>query len=466
MKTEDLRNAYQNPPEDFHNALIFSLCKLEEKPRQRYKSRRRAVKISAVCAAVVMLGSVTAAAAATDFFGLFSQPVGKFGLRVGVTEDTTESADKPLKPVKINFGYMTEGFEPIPNTDGMKYSFGGNGEIIPSYSFWITPSKDYDYTEEYIIDSEETVVNGRKLILTARQIEEGGPVDYGAIMYFEDWGYVVGAGAYDGAEKQELMKIMRNLNLEEDKDYVPETIPEDMIPSKLDLKRREYDWKVSDDFTIHKAGEAFEWGRELNSNDFTVKVTSIREQSDTEGIPEESFNWTTDYSIIYSDYFDENGSLITPYTRRLFTQADGINTQRRTWDAEDDRHFFVVTVEVTQNTDEPFSSFDVFSDMTPVILLKDEDGSYHHNGEEDNYGVVQNVLYGDVQTVCSTPGDDINTVSMKKGETRVFTYGIVVDDDVLDNAYLRFNSESEEKIDDSAEMITLNFHNDCVKIKD
>lgn len=44
MKTEDLQNAYQNPPEDFHNALIFSLCKLEEKPRQRYKSRPQSGK--------------------------------------------------------------------------------------------------------------------------------------------------------------------------------------------------------------------------------------------------------------------------------------------------------------------------------------------------------------------------------------------------------------------------------------
>ena len=42
-------------------------------------------------------------------------------------------------------------------------------------------------------------------------------------MYFEDWGYVVWSFAYNGAEKDELLKIMQNLSLEEDTDYVPET---------------------------------------------------------------------------------------------------------------------------------------------------------------------------------------------------------------------------------------------------
>ena len=46
------------------------------------------------------------------------------------------------------------------------------------------------------------------------------------------------------------------------------------------------------------------------------------------------------------------------------------------------------------------------------------------------------------------------------------TYGIVIDDDVLDNAYLRFSSQDEQTIDDDTENITLNFRNDCVKIKE
>ena len=162
----------------------------------------------------------------------------------------------------------------------------------------------------------------------------------------------------------------------------------------------------------------------------------------------------------------KTSSSITPYTRHNSTDADGVNSQRKTWDTQDDRHFFTVTVEITQNTDFPNADFDVMGDFTPVILIKDKDGSYRHNGEEDAYGVMQEVLYGNAATVCSTPGDESNILHMSKGETRTLTYGVVIDDDVMDNAYLRFNSQDEQTIDDDAENITLNFRNDCIKIKE
>ena len=463
MKTEDLQNAYPSPPEDFHNALLSSLCKLDAESPVRYK-KRRVMRVAVVCAIVAAFGSFTAVAAATNFFGLFSEPVGKFGLHVGVTEEATESASEPLKAVKMKFGYMTKGFEELPHmSSDVKKFQNTNAENGECFSFSVVPAKDFDYTETYIIDSEETVVNGHKLIITTRQMTEGGEVDYGATMYFEDWGYVVGGGAYGGADKDELLKIMQNLSLEEDKDYVPETTSADMVRSDLDLKRLEYDWTINTEFTMHKLGEAFKWGHEAHSDDFTVKVTSIKEQTGTNDISEDYWNWTTDYSLIHSDFFDENGKLITPYTRHDINESDGVNTQRKEWDTEDDRHFYVVTVEITQNSDE---EYDIFGDFSPAVLIRDKDGSYRHNGEEDKNGVVQSIIYGNIDTVLSTPGDEANVLHMSKGETRILTYGIVVDDDVLDNAYLCFNSSDNEIVDDKAETITLNYFNDCVKIKE
>ena len=462
MRTEDLQNAYPNPPEDFHNAVLSSLYKLDAQSPVRYK--RRVMRVAVVCAIVAALGSFTAVAAATNFFGLFSEPVGKFGLHVGVTEEATASASESLKAVKMKFGYMTKGFEELPHmSSDVKKFQNTNAENGECFSFSVVPAKDFDYTETYIIDSEETVVNGHKLIITTRQMTEGGEVDYGATMYFEDWGYVVGGGAYGGADKDELLKIMQNLSLEEDKDYVPETTSADMVRSDLDLKRGEYDWTVNTDFTMHKLGEAFKWGHEAHSDAFTVKVTSIKEQTGTNDISEDYWNWTTDYSLIHSDFFDENGKLLTPYTRHDINESDGVNTQRKEWDTEDDRHFYIVTVEITQNSDE---EYDIFGDFSPAVLIRDQDGSFHHNGEEDKNGVTQRIIYGNIDTVLSTPGDEVNVLHMSKGETRTITYGIVVDDDALDNAYLRFNSSDNGVVDDKAETITLNYFNDCVKIKE
>ena len=463
MRTEDLQNAYPNPPEDFHNAILSSLYKLDAQSPVKYK-KRRVMRVAVVCAIVAALGSFTVVAAATNFFGLFSEPVGKFGLHVGVTEEATASASEPLKAVKMKFGYMTKGFEELPHmSSDVKKFQNTNAESGECFSFSVVPAKDFDYTETYIIDSEETVVNGHKLIITTRQMTEGGEVDYGATMYFEDWGYVVGGGAYGGADKDELLKIMQNLSLEEDKDYVPETTSADMVRSDLDLKRLEYDWTINTEFTMHKLGEAFKWGHEAHSDDFTVKVTSIKEQTGTNDISEDYWNWTTDYSLIHSDFFDENGKLLTPYTRHDINESDGVNTQRKEWDTEDDRHFYIVTVEITQNSDE---EYDIFGDFSPAVLIRDQDGSYHHNGEEDKNGVTQRIIYGNIDTVLSTPGDEVNVLHMSKGETRTITYGIVVDDDALDNAYLRFNSSDNGVVDDKAETITLNYFNDCVKIKE
>ena len=150
MKTEDLQNAYTNPPEDFHNAVLSSLYKLDTKAPARYK-KRRVMRVAVVCAIVAALGSFTAVAAATNFFGLFSEPVGKFGLHVGVTEEATASASETLKAVKMKFGYMTEGFEALPNMSSDVSKFQNiNAENGECFSFSVVPAKDFDYTETYI----------------------------------------------------------------------------------------------------------------------------------------------------------------------------------------------------------------------------------------------------------------------------------------------------------------------------
>ena len=467
MKKEDLKSVYPDPPEDFHNAVLFSLYKLDSKSPARYVRRHRAVIIALVCAIITALGSFTAVAAATNFFGLFSKRVGNFGLQVKVSEASPLQESAQLKHVKMKFGYMTDGFTQVNHTGGDDIKFHIEGmENSPWYTFSTVPSKEFDNTEEYIIHSEETTLNGHKLVLTTRQMTENGEVDYGATMYFEDWGYVVGGGAYGGADKNELLKIMQHLSLEEDTDYVPETTSADMVRSDLDEKRLEYDLTSNTDFTMHKPGESFKWGREEDSDDFTVKVTSIIEKTSTESISENYWKWSPDYSLSYSEFFDENGKLITPYTRHDISENDGINTQNKEWDTEDDRHFFVVTIELTQNADKPFAGFDMMEDCSPQILIRNADGSYRPNSSEEKSNLYQRVLYGNSDTVLSNPGDDMNILNMSKGETRTLTYGIVVDDDVLDNTYLLFNSEGSQIIDDDSETIIFNFRFDCVKIKE
>ena len=473
MKLKDLQNLYGETPEAFHNALLTSLYKLDEKKSVRYKKRRRAARVALVCAIVAALGTVTAVAATTKLFGLLQEPVGKYGLHMSVVEDTaaTETTEQRPKYVKLKLGYMTEGFTETPNSDGYKYH-DANDEA--GFSFMISRVEDFEYTEEYIVDSYETTVNGHKLIVMTRQIYEDGSLDYIANEYFENWGYVVWCIAHHGAPKEELMKIMENLDLEEDKDFVPETTPDDW---NFDDARMNYGYENVTSYQMHHVGEAFEWGRYADENgkadDFTVKITSIKEQTSTEGIPEEYFNWTTDYSLAYPDFFDESGNLITPYTRIDEVEGDGINTQRVSWEEVDDRHFFVVTMDVTCNTNPDFVYngeeypeywFDV-KDIFAEVVLKDNDGNYFSNYTTDENGVGHVNLFGETSVVCSTPGDENNLSRIEKGETRTFTLGIVIDDDVLNKAYITFAS-NRVKTDDEAEKFILYDYKSCIKIKE
>ena len=52
----------------------------------------------------------------------------------------------------------------------------------PHYVFSLEPAKDFDNIVRYVIDNEEKVVNGHKLIFTTRQLTEEGEADYSAVM--------------------------------------------------------------------------------------------------------------------------------------------------------------------------------------------------------------------------------------------------------------------------------------------
>lgn len=62
MKTNDLKNIYSNPPKEFHNSVIRSLNKLEDKAPVRYSKRRKTMKIAIACAIIATLGTFTTVA--------------------------------------------------------------------------------------------------------------------------------------------------------------------------------------------------------------------------------------------------------------------------------------------------------------------------------------------------------------------------------------------------------------------
>lgn len=469
MKMNEWKNVYPEPPEAFHNAVLGALCKLDEKAQTRVRYRRRAVKIALVCAVAAALGTATAVAANTQMFGLLRESVGNYGLKLSVTDEPSKAhpaSDVP-KHVKPTLGYIPQGYSVVPNTDGMKY-LDGKVDNPSGFSLWVSRAEEFSYTEDFVVDSYETAVNGNRLIIATRQREENGSLDYVATEYFEDWGFVLSCIAFGGMEREELVKVMEGASLEEDKDYVEETLPEDY---SYDEKREAYRAESTETYEVKKLGESFGWAEYADENtkpdDFRVKVTSVEQRDSAEGLDRELFMANGSEYDDYDAFFNADGTLMDTYTRTDSVYGDGISTQDKTWTTEATRHFYVVTVEVTSNVtpdEDHFNWYNVPA-LRPAVLSNDGKGSLREAGEGTDGIAGKDILHGNAEVVFVDRCDDYNLARIEKGETRTFTYGVIVDDDVAANTYLTMTTQSST-VSDVDQAVYFRYRSSCVKLAD
>lgn len=425
MKPQDIRDLYPVTPA-LHSRVARTLGALEDAQPIRFKKSRRIHRLVIAFAAIALLGAFTTAAYATNLFGLLSERVGKYGLNLSVVGETEQSPDTEKKHVKLKLGYIPEGYQPITDEDGFtdpyKYSYGGKSITDRwGFSFLIYGSDEYDQTETGIIGSTEETVNGRRIIFMTQQFDYDGEPQYLAAEYFDEWDTVVVGYSVN---ESELHKIMEHLDLEEDTDYVePPTIGEEYHDEVDDYTYL----GVRDEYRFVGVGDSFGYSEYVyheNSDeippDFTVTVKSVEERDSFDGLDKDSCMY------VFSRYFDENNRLITPYTRLDQENGDGIDTLTRRWETVTDRHFFVVTVEANANTDmENSNGLRIWAGA----IEKQPDGSYAY---PDSHADVI-LIY---QDASADPYGQ-----WTKGETHTFVYGVLADDELLDQSCLIFESK-------------------------
>ena len=414
MKAEDIKRLYEVSPK-LHESIVNTLQQLDETSVESYRkqqSARRFIVAFAVIASVVAFSTV---AYATNLFGLLTEPVGKYGLDMHVVrESTPDTAEKP-KHVRLKLGYVPEGYEQIKDENGFtepnKYSYGGKPISDRwGFSFLIyTDADSYNVTETYIVESEEKTVNGHKIVFMTQQFEDNGNKQYLAAKYFDDWdavvvGYCVNQG--------ELAKIMEFLDLEEDTEYVePETI------DLGDDPYTDYAFSMEDETRQYQLGETFKWvGQIVNApsplysfkeGECEITVKSVEENNGIKGLDRNNLLVPEDAEW-YARYFNSDGSLKTPYTRTDIEYGDGIDSLGHSKSQEVNRHFYLVTVEV-------------------------KNGSF--TGQFMTH--VGGTLYQEQH--CENGAD-------------IYTVGIIVDEDELDDLVLSITS-SETVIDDKTQTV-------------
>ena len=83
MHDKDIKNAYEATA-DFKKAVSDTLDSLDENTPVVFAKRRKRIRFSIVFAMIFLILSTTVVGAYTEFFGLFSERVGNYGLNITV----------------------------------------------------------------------------------------------------------------------------------------------------------------------------------------------------------------------------------------------------------------------------------------------------------------------------------------------------------------------------------------------
>ena len=420
-----LNNVYPEVPESFHNAVISTLDSLEAEKPVKFKKRRTTMRIAAACAAVAVIGTFAAAAAATDFFGLTATRKGTYGLNVKVENSSTDPAQ--YQAMKMKFGYLPEAYAG-GTSDSVFYNYEdkSSGNYFNA-NLCYTDKFDYDYTN--VVKTEEKKIDGHKtLIITFKEAENSDKLYYATLKYFDEYGCLVLCYSND---YDELMKIIEKAEVEPDLESAP---PADVVEGTdyhpwgaLSDYARSDDGFRDEYFAgnVHKAkvGESMELSvadYEQKAVNVTAKVTSVKEQDNADGLDKGDFIVTG-----YSNYFDGHGDLIKQEEFTVNEDADDNNlgtlrTVKLT------RHFYVADIELTAQED----INDLHKAFGTNVLCIDDNNKFFYGFETLDYEYVIKV--------CETNANE--KLSLKKGETTHIKLGFITENDTADISYITISA--------------------------
>ena len=423
MQEKDFKNAYITTP-NFKKTVADTIGLLDENSPVVFAKHRKRRKIALVFTLIFLILSTTVVGAQTEFFGLFCKRVENYGLNITVETQTEKEQKSSDTGVTLDLGYLPDGYrEPYGDEYSKniyKYCYGDDESDL-RLTFFVTKTEDFIFQEKFITHYTETELGGYKTVFATQKIEVDADECYLSVKYFDDWGCVVTCYSDD---YNELRKVTEHLGLKKAirtvDDIYEKTLPTDGT--------EDYSYKRIEEYKILKTGDSVDVSQYIlngeNSSDFTVTVKSVEERNSFTGFDRNCLL----YDELYSQFFDENGVLITPYTRRDM-HGDGVDSLIEWSDTVDDRHFYVVTLDVTGNTDER-TEF-----QTSCISPSKVD-------THDESSVAVSQKRGDFALIYMDPDNSSDiSINIEKYKTVTFTIGIIADDDIKDNACLTIQNQ-------------------------
>lgn len=449
MKPNDLKNIYSNSTQDFHNAMLCSLVRLNEKAQRRYK-RHRVLKLVIICIIIACL-CTTSVLAASNFYGVFTDKVSNYGMNVNIV---TEEDKKLPEYVKLTLDYLPEDVIVTPYTLGEKYSLKGQA-VFKCCSFSVVLLDDeFNITNSYIVDSNEKIINGNRVIINTRKFEDKSDITQTIFYeYFDDLGAVLVGWCDNTVTDEEVELIIAGAEVSEgtEDDHFERVDLASELSEQITnhQEEEEYLYGIVDPYESNYEagiyGKSFEYEDE---GDFSVNVKSFELHDNVSDIDKNNFNFIeyryNEPDDTYETYFDENGDIIPDYTRIQTDYGDGINSIDKSNEVEAKRHFVLAELEITGL--KPLDDYNIGFDIMDLLLMNLK--------YDDNDKLTQESKEYAVGTMVYNNGVDegMNLLWIDEGETRGVVVGFFVDEDHLDNLYFsvvsrNINSDIEnEKI--------------------
>ena len=478
MKKRDLKNAYGEVPQSFHNSVVRTLNTLDTdtavtvqhfadfdeerilnvQPRKR--SVFKTVTACVLAAAIVTVGAVSAKAV----FPMVATKEGNYGLNIdiepgaggqasagesnisGKTELMKLAASKSAPEyVKMTVGYLPEGVI----EDQGKYSLNGNHKekCFAIIGERIVEKKTLE--EDNIVDYEEFDLNGNRAILAASAT---GSKRF--FIYFENEAVLISAYVTSDVSDEKIKKVMENITIEEcsaeesnisslteEKEYLKEQ-------RKEEKQQALYDLFVHDDvYNYHeiKTGQKLSFkGDLMDGKNLNFSVDNIEILDNISDLDYNNFE-----STIAEEYLptltDENGNFV-PREREYYISGDGITAPRgqvsRTDTVMPKMVYVTLTVNNPTDSDDEFVFQGFEADTLSAEALKNGVTIDYKSEDNDVSEYTIPILSTEVHYIDNNNVDKdgykqgYNFLDVAANSTETIHIGFIVDEDKLDNTYV------------------------------
>lgn len=378
--------------------------------------------------------------------------------------------------VTVEAGYIPEGYEPIDES-GLKYDKEGYRQNGISLGVLTANTLDErgEWSESSIKSLEKTEINGMEAHLITRNYDpERVTRIFDKVIYLfnPEEGYVGVVYGGNDLSMEELKKVAEGLTFTRTDEVLEYTDEEEKERREASLEAYAEKEKISRDYGvpreyIYEVGKVFNYQQEIlqaeaaylednpeeseNWGDYyeqyieelkgekgvNLQVASVEVLDSIEGLPTECF---FEYDERIAPQLTEEKTL-KPYTR--VTYEDDEETER----TEVTQKFVKVCMKAENLSEE---TIDFWAGSPQLVTLEAvEEGNYKYpsedteplNGQEYNVSADKASIYFDQSPYAGERNSHFFFRDMAAGEILEYTLVFPVDEDRLDNMYLKFGTE-------------------------